>query len=268
MAIIESLISQDKYGLKCPFPMVPIGPCIHNTANDASARNEISYMKNNNNEVSFHLAIDDIETIQGLPFNRNAWASGDGGNGKGNRNYIHIEICYSKSGGERFDKAEERASKEIATLCKRYNWGIKDIKKHQDFSNKYCPHRTLDKGWDRFLNMIQKELGETSVEKPKPITPTPAPQKPTFNPGEYIQKEYSENGKFTCTEDMIYFRNKPIISNDNPIQGNYTRKETVYYDYVVITNKYVYISWIGASGVRRYMPITDKTNNEKWGFCV
>ena len=39
-------------------------------------------MINNNNQVSFHYAVDDIEVIQGLPLNRNAWASGDGGNGE------------------------------------------------------------------------------------------------------------------------------------------------------------------------------------------
>lgn len=265
MALIQDLITSDRYGIKSPFTMNPVGICVHNTANDASAKNEIAYMKRNNNEVSFHVAVDDVEAIQAIPFNRNAWASGDGGSGKGNRTYIHMEICYSKSGGERFDKAEARAAKEIADLCKRYGWGISNIKKHQDFSNKYCPHRTLDKGWDRFLNMVQKELNGANTSQ---SAPTPAPQKPVQNTGEYIQKEYRESGKFTCTEDKIYFRNKPIIQSSNPIQGNYTRNESVYYDYVVITNKYVYISWIGATGARRYMPITDKVANEKWGYCV
>ncbi|MDV4149399.1 hypothetical protein R0131_00970 [Clostridium sp. AL.422] len=32
------------------------------------------------------------------------------------------------------------------------------MKKHQDFSGKYCPHRTLDMGWQRFLNIIQTEI--------------------------------------------------------------------------------------------------------------
>ena len=79
-------------------------------------------------------------------------------NGEGNRNYIHLEICYSKSGGQRFFYAEKRAAKEVALLLKQYGWGIDRVKKHQDFSGKYCPHRTLDMGWQRFLNMIQAEL--------------------------------------------------------------------------------------------------------------
>lgn len=159
--LIQRLISSDKYGIKCPYPMNPIGICIHNTANDASAANEISYMQRNNNEVSFHIAIDDKEAIQGIPFNRNAWAAGDG-NGQGNRKYIHVEICYSKSGGPKFEAAEKRTAKEIVAILKQYKWGIDRVKKHQDFSGKYCPHRTLDMGWQRFLNMIQDELNGTS----------------------------------------------------------------------------------------------------------
>ena len=164
MALIKSLITSDKYDIKCPYSMQPKGICVHNTANDAPAKNEISYMKSNNMEVSFHVAIDDVEAIQGIPFNRNAWACGDGANGKGNRNYIQIEICYSKSGGIKFANAEKRAAKEIATLLKQYGWTINNVKKHQDFSNKYCPHRTLDNGWKRFLTMIEVEL--SNLNKP------------------------------------------------------------------------------------------------------
>ena len=164
MALVQSLITQDKYGIKCPYSMQPKGICVHNTANDAPAKNEISYMKSNNMEVSFHVAIDDVEAIQGIPFNRNAWACGDGANGEGNRNYIQVEICYSKSGGTKFANAEKRAAKEIAALLKQYGWTINNVKKHQDFSNKYCPHRTLDNGWKRFLTMIEVEL--SNLNKP------------------------------------------------------------------------------------------------------
>ena len=168
MALVQSLITQDKYSIKCPYSMQPKGICVHNTANDASAKNEISYMKSNNMEVSFHVAIDDVEAIQGIPFNRNAGACGDGANGEGNRNYIQVEICYSKSGGIKFNNAEKRAAKEIAALLKQYGWTINNVKKHQDFSNKYCPHRTLDSGWKRFLTMIEVEL--SNLNKPASTT--------------------------------------------------------------------------------------------------
>lgn len=133
---------------------------VHNTANDASAQNEVAYMINNKNQVSFHYAIDDQEVVQGLPIDRNAWACGDGENGNGNRKGIQVEICYSKSGSGRFDQAEKNAAHFIANLLRERGWGIDRVKKHQDFSNKYCPHRTLDKGWNGFIQMIQSYLND------------------------------------------------------------------------------------------------------------
>lgn len=171
MKIIQKLISSNRYDIKCPYPMEAEGIAIHNTANDASAENEIAYMQSNNNEVSFHIAVDDVCAIQGLPLNRNAWHTGDGGSGRGNRKYIGIEICYSRSGGERFDKAERNCAELVAEILKERGWGIDKVKKHQDFSGKYCPHRTLDMGWQRFLNMIQAELNklDTDVKSSFPL---------------------------------------------------------------------------------------------------
>ena len=36
-------------------------------------------MIRNDNEVSFHFAVDDKEVVQGIPLDRNAWHAGDGG---------------------------------------------------------------------------------------------------------------------------------------------------------------------------------------------
>lgn len=151
---IADFIPQDTWKIKCPFSMQPQFIVVHNTANDASAANEISFMRNNSNSISFHIAIDDIEVRQAIPLNRNAWHATDGNSGKGNRQGIGIEICYSKSGGARFNQAEDNAAQFIASLLKENNWDISRVKKHQDFSNKYCPHRTLDLGWDRFLKKV------------------------------------------------------------------------------------------------------------------
>ncbi len=153
--IKQNLVSKEKYRVKCPNPMRPTRIVVHNTANDASAKNEIFYMINNNNEVSYHFAVDDKQVIQGLPLNRNAWHAGDGAHGVGNREGIAIEICYSKSGGERFINAEKLAAKLIAQLLEERGWNIEKVTKHQDYSSKYCPHRTLDMGWNRFLDMIK-----------------------------------------------------------------------------------------------------------------
>lgn len=170
MEIVKNLVDPSKYSLKCPYEMTAEFIVVHNTYNDAPAKNEIAYMISNNNETSFHYAIDDKEIVQGIPENRNAWHASDGGNGKGNRKGIAIEICYSKSGGEKFIAAEKLTAKFIAYKLNEKGWGIDKVKKHQDFANKYCPHRTLDMGWNRFIEMVKAELaaltdvGEYKVE--------------------------------------------------------------------------------------------------------
>lgn len=161
----------DKVSIKCPYAMTPTRIVIHNTANDASAANEISYMHSNSNEVSFHFAVDDTEIVQGIDLNRNAWHASDG-NGKGNREGIAIEICYSKSGGARFETAQKNAAELTAKLLKDYGWGIDRVTKHADYTSKHCPHRTLDDyGWDYFLNLVKGFMGAETA-------PAPAPSKP------------------------------------------------------------------------------------------
>ena len=158
MEIIKNLVDASKYSIKCPYNMTPTRIVVHNTANDASAKNEVAYMKRNNEQISFHYAVDDKQIVQAIPENRNAWHSGDGGKGKGNREGIAIEICYSKSGGDRFAKAEANSVELIVDILKRYGWGIDKVTKHQDYNGKYCPHRTLDMGWERFIEMIEDKL--------------------------------------------------------------------------------------------------------------
>ena len=165
LKVREILPPESKYSIKCPYPMDPTYITVHNTYNQASAYNEITFMHNNNDEVSYHFAVDDQEAIQGLPLNRNGWHSGDGGQGTGNRKSIAVEICYSKYGGEKFDKAEKNAAKLIASLMDKFNIPIDRIRKHQDWSGKYCPHRTLDAGWDRFVDMIMTEVRYQQILK-------------------------------------------------------------------------------------------------------
>ena len=158
----QNLVSSSKYSIKCPYEMKAEFIVVHNTANDATAECEVKYMISNNNQTSFHYAVDEQYVIQGIPTNRNAWHAGDGGSGNGNRKGIGVEICYSKSGGSKFDAAEKNAAEFVASLLKERGWGIEKVKKHQDFSGKYCPHRTLDNGWNRFLDMVKSHLTATS----------------------------------------------------------------------------------------------------------
>ena len=154
------MLDSSKYSLKCPYTMDAQYITIHNTSNSAPAQNEITYMKNNSNTTSFHVCVDEKYVIQAIPFNRNAWHSGDGGSGTGNRKSIGIEIARSTGDANLFAQAEQNCAEYVAKLLKERGWGINKVKKHQDWSGKYCPHKTLDKGWQRFLNMIQTELNK------------------------------------------------------------------------------------------------------------
>ena len=168
VSIVKQLCPESKYGIKCPYTRIPQNIVVHNTGNCAPADNEVAYMLRNNYEISFHSAVDDQKVIEAIPVGRNAWASGDG-NGRGNMYGIHIEICYSNyvpantalSESEvyaKFAVAERNAAEYIARLLKNYGWGLDKVTKHQDYDGKYCPHRTLDLGWHRFLNMVKVEL--------------------------------------------------------------------------------------------------------------
>lgn len=203
--IKQNLLSQSKYDLK-----VPVESCakdmkyivVHNTANDASAANEVAYMIRNDSSTSFNAAVDDKEIVIGIPLSRGAFAAGQR---DGNAHGIHIEICYSLSGGTRFDKAEKNAAEYIATLLTERKWDISHVKKHQDFDGKYCPHRTLDKGWQRFLNMVESYMTAITPEKPTPKPSTPKP---------------------TCTGDLTYSAYAgrhwlPQVKNCEDYAGNF-----------------------------------------------
>ena len=173
LTIKKMPMPSDKVPYKCPYLMNPTRIVIHNTANDASALNEIKYMQSNTREVSFHYAVDDKMAVQGIDLWRNAWHAGDGPNGVGNRQGIAIEICYSKSGGPRFIKAEQNAAELAAQLLLDFGWGIDKITKHQDYPTipKYCPHRTLDMGWARFVDMVEDKRQELAgIKKKKTVT--------------------------------------------------------------------------------------------------
>lgn len=183
----QNLVSSSKYSIKCPYTRTPKYVVIHNTYNDASAKNEVSYHNSNNNQVSFHIAVDDIEAIQCVDFGRNSWSCGDGANGQGNRYGISLEICYSKSGGSKYTQAEENAVYVAARLLYQYGLGIDKLKQHADFASKNCPHRIRDeKRWDGFVGRVQWVLdeikkgnidkalssGTTSVKQTTTPTPT------------------------------------------------------------------------------------------------
>lgn len=191
--IVQDLISESKYETQCPYPMAPEYITIHNTANDASARNEIAYMKRNNYN-SYHFAVDDVEARQGLPLDRNNFSCGDGANGTGNRKSIAIEICYSKSGGARYTQAEENCVQLVAMLLKDRGWGIDRIKKHQDWSGKYCPHRILaENRWESFKMRVKDAMGGS---------PSPQPAPASLNVGDNVRIRTADHYNYYVADDV------------------------------------------------------------------
>lgn len=178
----ENLVSQEKRSLKCPNAMDPIGICMHNTANNASAANEISYMRNNDSSTSYHFCADEKSAIQGLPLDRNGWHAGDGKNGQGNRKHIGIEIARSTdySPGV-FEAAERKSAALAAKLCQRFGWGVDQIKAHRDFASKNCPHRTSMKAFKNLVSLaLQGKLYDNTPVTEDGATTT-ATSKPAQN---------------------------------------------------------------------------------------
>ncbi|WP_155591841.1 N-acetylmuramoyl-L-alanine amidase family protein [Lysinibacillus cavernae] len=219
----QTLLPSNKYSLKAPYTMAPQFITVHNTANDAPAANEIAYMLGNNNQVSYHVAVDDKEVIQAIPFNRSAWHTGDGGGDKdpnalkkGNRLSIGVEICYSKSGGVRYGVAEENAVQYIAKLLKQFGWGIERVKKHQDWSGKYCPHRILaEDRWNSFLKRIEEAM------KPK--------ESGQKEGNELAQELLNETGRASCKEMIKRGVEEKLFSSKHENVDKYTDKELISY---------------------------------------
>jgi N-acetylmuramoyl-L-alanine amidase CwlA len=204
------------------------GFVVHYTLNDATAEEEISNMHRNGNYTSFHYDVDEKEIVQGIDENRNSYNAGDGRNGAGNRKYISIEICRSyskkkvngkwvadeekwrKNYKEKFEQAQRNAAEFIAFRLKEKGWGIERVKKHQDFSGKHCPHRTLDDyGWQYFLDLVQSYLN------PKPV----------IGPGTVAPSKIKDGDLVSIKKDAVYSTGKKVPS--------WVQKQKWYVDAVV-----------------------------------
>lgn len=210
--IKQNLVSADKYNIKCPYEMKAEGITVHNTANNAPADNEIAYMIRNNNQVSYHYAVDDVEIVQGLPEDRNGWHAGDGGEGKGNRTTIGVEICYSTGDKAKFEKAQLNAAEFVAFKLKENGWGIEKVYTHKHWSGKHCPHRTLDEyGWEYFLDLVEKFLKPAATEMYR-VRLTWADAKSQI--GAFTNLE---NAKKACKEGYTVFNNQGIAVYSNKV---------------------------------------------------
>lgn len=133
--------------------IAPNALCYHNTANTsptADALNHARYLQNLENAdityLSVHLFVDDNKIVQTLPLNEMAYHAG---NTIGNKTSISIEICENGNTWQAEKIAQELGASLILT------YPALAIKKHQDYSGKYCPRVILNRGgWDKFKSDI------------------------------------------------------------------------------------------------------------------
>lgn len=171
LTVREDLLDRNEYNLKYkygpPMPKVEY-VTIHNTWNFGPAVNERDYLnkRRDNNYISFHFAVDEKEAVQILPLDVCGWHAGDG-SGKGNRASIGIEICRSRCTGADeplYRGAEENGVKLAAWLLDKYHLPLSALRKHQDWSGKYCPHRILDEQrWESFKTRVGEAMRPVSA---------------------------------------------------------------------------------------------------------
>lgn len=211
--------SKSRLEVLSPGRFTPTEITFHNTYNDAPALNEVKNVFNNSTGTAFHTAVDDKEVQQVIPFDWAAWHAGDGGSGAGNRKSIGVEICYSKSGGERYRKAELNAIDHISDLMIQFNIPISKVKTHQERNGKYCPHRMLDEGrvpWfkNELVKAVANKKGGQKTMKWTLKTGgigIPEAQEIMNKLSEYGTKGslvYDGNGIFYVTAEPVEDRNK------------------------------------------------------------
>lgn len=166
--VTVDLIEKTLYPYKCPYLNKPQAIIIHNAATPNGTAKALNNALHNSKEYkSWHFSVDDKDVIESLPLNRNAFATGDGAYGLGNRTGIHIEIAKDNDNDskEEWLKARDNGAKLASELLHNYGWGIDNLKKHQDYkmtdgSYKYCPHKILDEGWDDFKFLVARYLDQ------------------------------------------------------------------------------------------------------------
>lgn len=171
--VTVDLIGKDLYPYKCPYLINLKDIVIHNAATPNGTAKALNRALHNSKEYkSWHFSVDDKDIIQSLPLNRNAFATGDGAYGLGNRTGIHIEIAKDNDNDsqDEWKKARDNGARLAAELLYKYGLSIDCLKKHQDYkmtsgNYKYCPHKILDEGWDDFKSLVSQYLDELSNPK-------------------------------------------------------------------------------------------------------
>ena len=191
MKITQRIIPKSMWGIKCPHSMTPTYITIHNTANTASAAQEVDYLKRNKSATSCHIFVDESQAIQCLPLNRNGWHAGDGVNGAGNRRSIGIEICRSTDYATgRHRQAMLNAAAVVQQLMAAYNIPLSHVVQHNHWTGKNCPHRIREEGtWSEFLSLC----AQNSAQEENKMEITAGKQTVRYNGKTYTIVKQADN---------------------------------------------------------------------------
>lgn len=141
---------------------------IHETDNRSSGANAAAhstYLKTNTADSNgWHYTVDDHSIYHHIPDNEISWNAGDNrSENGGNINGIAIEMCVNL--GNDYQKTLENTAWLTAELLKTYDLTPDDVRMHQDFSGKICPHRLITEGRvDDFLQMVKDDYDALNIE--------------------------------------------------------------------------------------------------------
>lgn len=221
--------------------MKPTTVTAHNTGNwDVPANNYYRSLKRQNEskpdsvKASYHFVVDDKEIYQIIDTTNCTWHAG---NSTGNATSIGVEICMFKD-KTRHNKAKANAQALIVELLKGHKLGTDKVKKHQDWSGKYCPQTILDEanGWANFTKGIKNLYNGSSTGN---TTSTST----TWKNGSY------EGKKARVTADVLNVRKGR--GTDFAILGKLKKGDVVNLSYCL--DKWVSIPYAGGTNGMGYI---------------
>ncbi|WP_025728827.1 SH3 domain-containing protein [Atopobacter phocae] len=182
-------------------------------------------------------------------------------NGVGNHNHyvFHISVA---GNGSFTSRQNEVLVAVIQYWCRNLNIPPHRVLGHREFrghESNSCPGRDM-----QALRRLIQTAGQNHSEQSITHITESSRQQQAVNQ----VKQYEERGTF-YPSTTINIRSAPSVTSD--IVGQYVRGEHVHYDRVQVDpiDGYVWISWIGASGKRRWMVIRERKNGQTqpmWGY--
>ncbi len=142
---------------------------IHETDNrnsgaDSEAHNTL-LLTNTEDVTGWHYTVDDHSVYHNIPDNEIGWNAGDNRTVHGgNVNGIGIEMCVNLTND--YEQTLRNTAALAGSLLVTYDLRVEDVRLHQDFMDKICPHRLITEGRvEEFYQMIRDAYRDALMEK-------------------------------------------------------------------------------------------------------